>query len=267
MPRRNENILSMLVESPWRVSVIVAFIAYIGVKFILPAILSGSKLLSGIPQLLSPWAMWIAIFFLVPGAISALTAWKRGKLSKSQTSIGTIQNLSWQRFEELIGEAYRRTGHSVIGNSGPGADGGVDLIAQKNGESILIQCKQWKARTVGVKTVREMFGILNSARANEVHIITSGYFTDDAKSFARNKPIKLVDGTMLVQLVGAAQSTASTKASSVTESAQAQTEPIVRCPKCGSAMVLRKASRGANAGKEFWGCERFPSCRGVRDIK
>ena len=267
MPRRNENVLSMLMESPWWVSVIVAFIVYIFVKSIFPAILSGSPLFNGITKLLSSWAIWIAIFFLIPGAISALAAWKRGELLKSQTSIKSIQNLSWQRFEELVGGAYRRTGYSVIGNSGPGADGGVDIIAEKDGESIIIQCKHWKARTVGVKTVREMFGILNSARANEVHVITSGYFTSEAEDFARNKPMKLINGAMLVQLVGNVQSTVCTKVSAVTELLRTQTEPRVLCPKCGSAMVIRKAIRGANVGKEFWGCEQFPSCRGVRDIK
>lgn len=265
MPRRNENILGILIELPWWVSVIVAFIVYIGIKFVLPAIMKG--ILIGVPQLLSPFAIWIALFFLVPGAISALAAWKRGELLMGQTSIGTIRNLSWQRFEELVGEAYRQTGYSVIGNSAPGADGGVDLIAEKDGESILIQCKQWKARTIGVKTVREMFGILNSARANEVHIVTSGHFTNDAKSFARNKPIKLINGVMLVQLVGRAQTNASAKASSVTEPPRAHAEPKVLCPKCGSAMVLRRATKGANVGKEFWGCEKFPSCRGVRNVK
>lgn len=35
------------------------------------------------------------------------------------------------------------------------------------------------------------------------------------------------------------------------------------CPKCGGAMVLREVKKGSNAGKKFWGCERFPSCRGA----
>ena len=35
------------------------------------------------------------------------------------------------------------------------------------------------------------------------------------------------------------------------------------CPKCGSSMVLRKAKKGQNAGKEFWGCSNFPKCRGI----
>ncbi|TVS08559.1 MAG: hypothetical protein EA417_22595 [Gammaproteobacteria bacterium] len=31
-------------------------------------------------------------------------------------------------------------------------------------------------------------------------------------------------------------------------------------------MVKRTASRGANAGKQFWGCSRYPACRGTREI-
>lgn len=38
------------------------------------------------------------------------------------------------------------------------------------------------------------------------------------------------------------------------------------CPKCGERMALRKARKGKNAGSEFWGCPRFPRCRGVRKI-
>ena len=38
------------------------------------------------------------------------------------------------------------------------------------------------------------------------------------------------------------------------------------CPRCGSRMVMRLARRGRNAGNHFWGCPRFPSCRGTRNI-
>jgi restriction system protein len=36
------------------------------------------------------------------------------------------------------------------------------------------------------------------------------------------------------------------------------------CPQCGSKMVLREARRGAHAGQSFWGCSRYPGCRGTR---
>lgn len=39
------------------------------------------------------------------------------------------------------------------------------------------------------------------------------------------------------------------------------------CPKCGAPMVKRRAIRGKNAGSEFWGCSRFPHCRGIIKIE
>jgi hypothetical protein len=41
-------------------------------------------------------------------------------------------------------------------------------------------------------------------------------------------------------------------------------EPVAPlCPKCSSPMVLRVGKNGSNAGKNFWGCSRFPKCRGI----
>ncbi|WP_432472361.1 NERD domain-containing protein [Amphritea sp. HPY] len=36
-----------------------------------------------------------------------------------------------------------------------------------------------------------------------------------------------------------------------------------RCPKCSSPMILRKARKGQDIGKQFWGCSQFPKCRGI----
>ncbi len=38
------------------------------------------------------------------------------------------------------------------------------------------------------------------------------------------------------------------------------------CPRCRSAMVQRVARRGPGAGKPFWGCSRYPRCRGTRPV-
>jgi hypothetical protein len=37
----------------------------------------------------------------------------------------------------------------------------------------------------------------------------------------------------------------------------------LKCPVCGSSMVLRTAETGNNPGEKFWGCSRFPKCRGI----
>lgn len=35
------------------------------------------------------------------------------------------------------------------------------------------------------------------------------------------------------------------------------------CPHCSAMMVRRSAQSGPNAGRSFWGCSRFPKCRGI----
>ena len=39
-----------------------------------------------------------------------------------------------------------------------------------------------------------------------------------------------------------------------------------KCPRCGGNLVFRTASRGVNAGNQFWGCENFPKCRYIRNM-
>lgn len=53
------------------------------------------------------------------------------------------------------------------------------------------------------------------------------------------------------------------------EKAPAKAERPVEllCPRCGAPMVRRRARKGANAGKEFYGCSNFPQCRCIINIK
>lgn len=39
----------------------------------------------------------------------------------------------------------------------------------------------------------------------------------------------------------------------------------LKCPRCGAELVLRMASKGVNAGKQFYGCKSFPKCRYIQD--
>jgi hypothetical protein len=42
------------------------------------------------------------------------------------------------------------------------------------------------------------------------------------------------------------------------------TSSLPTCPQCGSPMRRRTARKGRRAGRQFWGCSRYPSCRGTR---
>lgn len=41
-------------------------------------------------------------------------------------------------------------------------------------------------------------------------------------------------------------------------------EPV--CPVCGAPMIRRTARKGPHTGKEFYGCSRYPQCKGIRSI-
>ena len=47
----------------------------------------------------------------------------------------------------------------------------------------------------------------------------------------------------------------------------AATDKQPLCPRCGCTMVKRKAAKGPNAGKEFYGCANYPKCRGIINLQ
>lgn len=50
--------------------------------------------------------------------------------------------------------------------------------------------------------------------------------------------------------------------------AQSATDEVtILCPKCGAPMVKRTARKGARAGKPFYGCSNYPTCRGVVNLE
>lgn len=177
-----------------------------------------------------------------------------------QTGLGSIRQLSWREFETLIGEAFRRQGYTVAETGKAGADGGVDLILTKGGEETLVQCKRWKEWQVGVEKVRELYGIMAGRGSTNGILVTSGSFTKPARKFAEGKSVRLVDGPLLAELVAGIQAQS---APQVIRQSEVQVESVV-CPQCGSAMTLRTAKKGPQPGSQFWGCTKYPACKGAR---
>jgi restriction system protein len=163
---------------------------------------------------------------------------RKGRMLENQTGLDSIKKLSWRQFEELVGEVFRRQGYLVLENPSDGADGGIDLRLRKNGQITFVQCKHWKSKSVGVKVVRELYGVMTAAKANNGILATFGNFTQEAKSFAKGKPIQLIGGNHLVKLISEVQKSSM---------ASAQPESRLNCRKCGNEMVLRKAKK-----MDFW---------------
>lgn len=254
------DIFDMLRKLPWWMGVATAAVFWI-VGLFFTAGMTKDAVQNAIRPLIKFIFNGLAILALVAAAVSAIQSLSRRKLLDRQSGMDSLRSLSWREFEQLVGEAYRRQGYDVEETGGSGADGGVDLVLRGHGETVLVQCKQWRERQVGVVKVRELFGVVTAERANRGILVTSGNFTNDAQSFKVGKPLTLVDGPALAQLVRDVQP-AHPAARPITS---LNSSPVsTACPHCGSPMALRTAKHGANAGSSFYGCTRYPACKGTR---
>lgn len=267
MPRQSKNILETLATLPWWASVITAVFVYVAMAFIIPALAGKNMFAASFAKGLAQIAPYGFLLFLVPVPLSLFNSWRKRKQLDAQKDIDSIRELSWQYFEELVGEAYRRQGYRVGENDSAGPDGGIDLVIQKDGKRYLVQCKQWRSQKVGVKIIREMFGLVAAEKAAGGIVITSGQFTRGASEFARGKSLELMDGEQLAELISTVQNTPmmSTPLSSKNET-KTGASSVPSCPVCNGTMVLRTARKGKNIGRQFWGCQQFPKCKGTREF-
>lgn len=277
-----DDLITILARLPWWASLLIGLIAWLILNPIANSPMPVPKaitphdmgnMLTG--QLLRTFAFagqYLIPFACLFGAIGSVFARaKRKKLMadvQSATQPGkAIDGLSWQQFEQLIGEAFRYRGYSVTETGGSGPDGGVDLILRKAGEKYLVQCKHWRALKVGVPVIREFFGAMAVEGAAGGFVVTSGQFTKEAQAFASGRNIQLIDGARLKQWL--VQHRTASAQPRPAEPVQPVYQPVPQdptCPVCSSAMIKRLAKRGANAGNAFWGCSKYPGCRGVVNV-
>lgn len=237
-----DQAFDLLLQAPWWGGLVLAILATIPFGVMLPS-----------------FAPAVFMAFLLAWGVAELQKLSRRRLASSQTGLDSVRALSWQEFEYLVGEAYRRRGYRVVETGSAAGDGGIDLELHGHGERVLVQCKQWRTQRVGVGPVRELYGVLMGEGADRAIFVTSGTYTSEAGAFADGKPLELVDGDGLTRLIGTVQ--ADTPQAPSPEVAR-QESPV--CPSCGKRMVLRTARRGNNRGSRFWGCSRYPACRGTR---
>jgi restriction system protein len=267
MARRKESFFDTLVLLPWWVGLLVGGLGLIVLDVVLPAIWT-DPMLGGIAKGLKSVGPFFFGICALAALVSAIRRLAIRRTLDKQSGIESIRQLSWQRFEMIIGEVFRRMGYSVVENGLGGADGGVDLVLDRDGVKFFVQCKQWKAAKVGVKPVRELAGVMSARKVSHGFFVTSGTYTDAAREFAAEADISLIDGISLGRLVGEVQKAPSDwDATSWRQTDVRDTSEHPECPRCGKAMVHRTAKRGAHAGKGFWGCPTFPACKGTREIE
>lgn len=120
--------------------------------------------------------------------------------------ISVLQKLSASGFERICKRLLTECGFQQVEVTGRSGDNGIDGIGLLEINDlvtfkVLFQCKRYK-ESVGSGQVRDFRGAMQG-RAEKGIILTTGYFTSEAKIEAKRDgvpPIELVDGDKLVEL-------------------------------------------------------------------
>ncbi len=108
MAKRTKNILDLLSQCPWWVSLVVSGIVYVALRFIVPTIEFKGSFLKGLAGAAPTLAVPLGVTLVIPAPIAFFNSLRKKKLLDKQRDLDSIKCLSWKEFEELIAEAYRR---------------------------------------------------------------------------------------------------------------------------------------------------------------
>lgn len=201
------------------------------------------------------WPIWIILLAMVVIRLF-IDNWRINRKFKKGEEWRTDRELiQWLRgmnpteFEAYIADLFRRLGYHTerVGGS---YDGGVDVIAEKNGVKHYIQCKKYFSKhEVGSPEIRDFYGAIVDRLSNgEGWFITTNKFTPEAEKFAEDKPIVLINQFKLAEYVRLGQ-----KQGIGNESQKVKIN--TKCPKCGGMLVERSGKFGS-----FYGCSNYPKC-------
>ncbi|MFF7181835.1 restriction endonuclease [Streptomyces sp. NPDC008121] len=106
-------------------------------------------------------------------------------------------------FEGLVAELFRARGLQAV-TTRRSNDGGVDVEALDpdpiSGGSIIVQAKRYR-NTVPPSAVRDLYGTVQGAGANKGVLVTTSGFGPGSYAFANGKPLTLISGAELVDLL------------------------------------------------------------------
>ena len=198
-------------------------------------------------------------------------------------SIDRIRSLHWHDFEEFIALLYAYHGYKpeMISRFGH-ADGGIDIILYRKGKKYLVQCKHHSREAIGVKAVRELYGLMERHKAAGAFFVTSGIFSDPVlEEFTDDPKLTLVDQSKILEMLDEIRENlpdddkdyfdrlleiTQKSVAAVQKSDRHLSIKVPRCTQCMQPMVLRHKNNDPH--ERFWGCSNYlKGCRVILKIE
>ena len=183
--KMSENSLfALLLRKPWWISIAIAGVVSLAASMLFPRAYAAYGATAGFP-------------FLVIGLIAAARQWRMPSAAAVSHTMDAVTAMSWRDFADTVEAAYRRQGYEVSRLAGNAAD----FALVKNGRKTLVSCKRWKAANTGVEPLRDLCTAAEANDAQERIYIGIGQMSDNARRFAQEQQVHVVQAAGLAQLL------------------------------------------------------------------
>jgi len=179
-----KSLFAILLRSSWWVSFAIAA----GVMLVARAVLPEQYVVGG---------MLAALPFLGIGVVTAWRQLRAPSAARVASALEAVEAMSWREFSGALEDAFRRDGYVTRRLEGSAAD----FEMTRAGRTSLVSCRRWKARSTGAESLRDLCALKEARDAHEGIYVAIGGVTENARRYAAEKKLRVLEGVELAQLM------------------------------------------------------------------
>ncbi len=178
------SLFAVLLRSSWWISAAIA-----------AGVVGGAVLL--LPEAYRVYGGAMGLPFL---GIAGMALWKqlqRPSTGRVDRTLDAVRTMTWPAFATVVEDGYRNHGYEVRRVQHAAAD----FEVTKDMRTSLVSGKRWKVARTGIEPLRDLIAAKDARDAHGCIYIAIGEVSDNARQFAAEKRIQLVEGPELAQLL------------------------------------------------------------------
>ncbi|PGV63080.1 restriction endonuclease [Bacillus cereus] len=150
------------------------------------------------------WAIALLVIVFLIGAIMKVPEVSREKIhihrEKMNTTREYLNEIDPRKFEFLVADLFQSLGYKtkVTPESN---DGGKDIILRKGRKTKFVEVKRHTQRTIGRPAIQKLHSAIVDADAVGGYFVTLSNFNKNARQYAANKNIELIDGDTFIKMM------------------------------------------------------------------
>jgi restriction system protein len=178
------SLFAVLLRKPWWVSTLVAA-AVIGFAF------------TALPGHIAPFVAAGALPFVVIAGMAGVRALRTPGAARIDATVAALRAMAWPELSATVADAWRRDGWTVTAID----DRAADFQIEQGWRRGLVSCRRWKVARLGAEPLRELAAARERLEVHDCWCVVTGDVSEQARRFAAEHRVTLVEGADLAQRI------------------------------------------------------------------